>query len=440
MEIILYEPHDKQKILHNYCDLSSPNFWTICVSGRQAGKSWAGQNQAIYWSLSDPDTLTWYVCPTDEQCMKVYHDILKATEGSGLIKKNKGSKGSIIIQWKNGSKIEFRSAESKSLRGNTVHYLIIDEAAFIKENRIEEEIMGTIMTSGKKGLIISTPKGKNWFYNWFLLGLDNNSPDYRSLKFISTDNPKAKLHLIEMAKSRVSAELFQQEYLGEFVDSAAVFKYIDELATLNLSEPIKNEVYHAGIDIGMLKDDTVMTILDNTGKMVYYDAFTKLEAPEIKERLLRTLKKWNPISALIELNNQGLPIYQLLVREFPNLKGFNTTNSSKEEIINNLIAAFSSKEIRIINDDFIKLQLQAFIFEMTATGKVKYLAASGFHDDAVMSLAIAWEAFVKNKAGSRYMMMGSAETPSNESFFNEPNQLNTGNYMIMGGIKPNRET
>lgn len=437
-EVVLYTPHIKQEELHNLCDVSSNNFWTVCIAGRQSGKSLAAENQAIYWALSDPRCLIWYVMPTEGQVLEKYNDILKMVPNeSNLIKSHKATKGAIEIIWNNGSRIQFKSASSgDNLRGATVNYMIIDEAAWIKEETMMTSIMPTLNVGGKKGLIISTPKGKNWLFNWYLKGLDKNNKDYRSLKFTSNDNPFANKAIIEMAKSNTPEEYFNQEYMAEFVDSASVFRNIDEISILTLqSEPLNGEVYHAGIDIGMLHDDTVISVLNNKGEMVYYDAFTKLETPELKERLLVTLRKWNPISCLIEENNQGLVILQLLGREWPNITGFVTTNESKGEIINQLIAAFSSKEIKLIKDDKLQLQLQGFIFEMTSTGKVRYKAANGFHDDMVMSLAIAWESFVKNKSGNRYAVM-SENKPISVSFGSKSKDSMPNKYTMLTQNKP----
>lgn len=441
-EVILYSPYKQQKKLHNYCDVKSPNFWTVVVSGRQAGKSTAAENQAVYWALSDDNSLTWYVAPTESQATKVYNDIVSAANGSGIIRSKKSSKGSIEIIWKNGSKTEFKSASSEnSLRGSSVNYLILDEAAFIKKSTLEEIILPTLTAAGKKGLIISTPKGKNWLFNWYLKGIDSKVKNFKSLKFTSVDNPYSNKELIQSLKENMPDAVFQQEFMAEFVDGATVFKNIDDVSTMRMAEPIEGGTYHAGIDVGMLHDDTVITILNNDGHMVFYDAFTGLQSPEIKDRLLATLLKWKPISAKMEQNGLGLPILQLLQRDYPNIDGFITTNESKNEIINNLIAAFSSKEIRIIKDDFLNLQLQGFIFEMTPTGKIRYIAGSGFHDDAVMSLAIAWDSFVKNKMGSRYMVVSQGKfkpkfSEDGDSDYIFPNNIVQGsNYHIMAEPK-----
>jgi phage FluMu gp28-like protein len=391
-KLSLYSPHAKQKEIHEACMLENPAFFVICCMGRRFGKSMLAINQALFWALKYPKSKIWYVCPTDQQTEVVLNEMWQAIKDSNIVKSKKNSKGSREVIFNNGTTLQFKSAQSgNNLRGNLVNF--IDEAAYLDNSIFEAAIMPTLAVGGKKVLIISTPKGKNWFYKYFLKGTDKRSVTYQSFRGLSTDNPMANKELIQMFKESVPEAIFRQEYLGSFEDSAAVFKNVEELCNLKQQkEPIEDVRYFAGIDIGMLHDDTVITIFDKDANMVYMDKFTGLESPELLERLLKTISKWKPFKTLIETNNQGLLVYQQLKRNWSNIEEFTTTNSTKEEIINQLVAAFSSKTIRCLNDDELILQLNSFIFELTKTGKIRYTAASGFHDDIVMSMAIAYSA------------------------------------------------
>lgn len=414
-EYKLYTPHAKQKQIHVSCSEKQENFWTIVVSGRQAGKSMAAKNQALYWAIKNPGCKIWYITPVESQAISVYTDIFMALSGTGLIKSKKASKGQIEIKLTNGSLIEFKSASSEnSLRGASVNYCIIDEAAFIKKETIEQVIVPVLTAAGKKGLILSTPKGKNWFYQYYLRGLDKNNKDYKSFKFLSTDNPSANLSLIEMFKESMPPAVFEQEFLGMFVDSAAVFRNIEQACTIK-NPPLAPEpgrYYYCGIDVGMISDDTVVTILDDRGEMVYMDVFTGVEAPEMRDRILKTLNHWKPRRAVIEENNQGLPLYQEMRRTYPILESFVTTNKSKEEIINRLVAAFSGMEIKCFESETLIHQLNGFIFELTPTGKIRYCAANGFKDDCVMSLALVWNIYAEKKLNGGYSIYGAGMGPS----------------------------
>ena len=77
---------------------------------------------------------------------------------------------------------------------------------------------------------------------------------------------------------------------------------------------------------------------------------------------------------------------------------FLTTNSSKNEIIEQLSAAIEKREIGLIEDN--KLFLQLSTYEMTynpKTMKTSYNAPLGLHDDAVMSLAICFNSILTKK-------------------------------------------
>lgn len=398
MNIKLYTPYDKQKKVHHACNDAYAKIITVCA-GRQAGKSLLAMNQALYWALNKKGSLVYWVSPTAAQASKIYKELLKAVGNSDLIKSNKGGTGDTEIIFKNDSIIKFRSAaQEDSLRGESVRYMIIDEAAFIKEEVWHEILMPMLNVKGKKCLIVSTPKGKNWFHTSYLRGVARKDK-HKSYKFTSADNPHCNLDIIAMAKESMPDVLFNQEYMAQFVDSAAVFDNIEELATM-INNPVARpgESYYIGIDIGMKNDYTVVTVLNKKREMVYYDRFTNVTSPVLKERLIGTFDIFRPKKIFLELNNQGGPIYDDLkvIHKVKNIVGFNTTGKSKPEIINALIASFSKKDIKVVNDDIIKSELEAFTMSFSSTGSTKFSAPSGFHDDIVMSLAIANECLNKN--------------------------------------------
>lgn len=352
------------------------------------------------WALSNTDRIIYWVSPTVNQATKIYKQMLKAILKTNIVKSYKGSMGDTEIIFQNGSIIKFRSAaQEESLRGESVDYLIIDEAAFIKEEVYQAILLPMLNVRGKKCLIVSTPKGKNWYYYHILKGLSGNDIKYKSFQFDSADNPHSNPDIIEMARQSMPSVLFKQEYLAEFVDSAAIFENIKELSLSKMiTAPVAGQSYYGGVDIGMKGDYTVISLLNQDGALVYYDRFTDITAPQLKERLKKTLLLFKPKKTFIELNNQGQPIFDdLKEMRVPNIEGFYTTSSSKPEIVNNLINAFASKKINILDDNIYNTELEAFTMIQTPSGKPKFEAASGFHDDTVLSLCIAWECFNKNR-------------------------------------------
>ena len=390
-----YKPHNKQRMIHEACSSSSSFKYITVVAGRQSGKSRGAAMQLIKWAFSKSNLVIWVVSPSSSQSTKFYKGILAPLEKAGLVKAATASKGDIKIELLNDSLIEFKSILAKdTLRGQTLDYLILDEAAFMDEETVDLVLLPMILTKPKaKVLVTTTPKGKsNWVYKWFSRA--TNDKRYKSIRVSSFDNPMADKEIIEGWKISMPSKRFQQEILAEFVDAATVFENVNDL----IHNPTGGTKYYAGIDIGMLHDNTVVTIMNEKNEVQFIDKFTNLPVQEIVNRISSSLNKYNVSKIYIEANNQGLPIYQLLQPiHFNKIELFNTTASSKPEIINNLIASFSLKEIKIINDEQLLNELESFTESYGPTGRVTFSAPSGMYDDHVMSLAIALECVNKNR-------------------------------------------
>ena len=388
MIIELLQPHEKQAEIVDAC-LDESIFFIVAIIGRQFGKTTIAENLAIYWSLNESDQVVYWVSPTDSQAQKVYKEIVNAVYESGCIKSKKMPRGDTEIVFTNGSKILFRSAASEdSLRGQSVDYMIMDEAAFIKKDTVETILLPMLNVRGKKCLFISTPKGKNFLYEYFLNGqkLDR----WKSLRYSTYDSPFANEDLINMFRETLAPKLFQQEVEAEFVDSSSIFNNIADVMCLEpIDKPQEDERYFAGIDIGFIHDASVLSIINKDGHLVKYYRWQNIEAPELMNEIVEINKKWNFVRVVIENNNQGLTIYQDLKRRMKNIDEFTTTSKTKPEIINRLIHLFNTQEIKLVVDEYLRIELEAFIFKQNTNGNIKFMAESGFHDDCVMSLAIA---------------------------------------------------
>lgn len=396
----LIKPHKYQQEIVDSC-LDPSIFFTVAVVGRQFGKTCIAENLAIYWAINEDNVKLMWVSPTDAQAQKVQNEIVKAIIHTGVIKSKKKSKGDTEIIFHNGSSIVFRSAASEdSLRGESIHYMILDEAAFIKRDTIESILLPMLNVTGRKCLFITTPKGKNYIFEYFNKGMDRlKNPRWNSLRFSTLDSPLANAELIQLFKDTLAPKLFQQEILADFVDSSSVFNNVNELLNLkSLEAPLPGVKYYAGIDVGIITDATVIAIVNEDGDLVKYYRFVDQEAPEIMDEIVKINSIWNFTRIVIENNNQGIVLYQDLRRRLNNIRDFNTNTKTKPEIINRLIHLFNTKGINLVNDDYLRIELESFIYKQSAAGHIKYMADNGFHDDVVMALAIAiWN---KEKLGS----------------------------------------
>jgi hypothetical protein len=394
MQIELIKPHNKQKQIIS--ELLNPDmFLILAVIGRQFGKTCLAENMAIFWSINNPNTTIFWVSPTDSQAQKVYKEIVNAIIGSGCIKSKKMPKGDTEIVFHNGSKILFRSAMSEdSLRGQSVDYMILDEAAFIKKDVFDTILLPMLSVRGKKCFICTTPKGKNWIYEYYLKA--NDILNWKSFRFSTYDSPYANADIINMFKETLPDKLFRQEIEAEFVDSSSIFNNIGDIMCLNKTiSPIPGETYYAGVDIGLINDASVLSILNSDGDVVNYFRWTDIESPDLINEILKLNNIWKFNVIGIESNNQGLTIFQELKRKIKNIIDINTNQKTKPEMINRLVHLFNMREIKMIKDDYLKIEFESFIFKQMNNGAIKFMADYGFHDDCVMSVAVAREVYTQ---------------------------------------------
>lgn len=400
ISITLPSPYEAQKPIIKAC-LNEEDKFIIFNASRQSGKTLSACIVAIYWALQSKGQHIMIVSPTDSQARKIYKQMIQMLEPiiKFAVKNYKAQSGDSEIAFNNNSVILFRSAASEnSLRGYSNSHLILDECAFIKEEVWNTILAPTLTVRGKKVFFCSTPKGKNFFYKLFRRGMDGET-GYRSFKLTYESNPYANIDFIKEQQEILPYEIFAQEYLGEFVDQSSIFKNINEVA-VNLQQTPKGQRCVIGIDIAFARDFTVAICLDENAKMLDYIRFNKEETPELVSKLSTFIKKWNPAKVIVEENNQGRPVIDLLKQSgVYKMEGFSTTSQSKNEIINDLMVSFAKKEIRILNDDIIKGEFEAFTYTISNTGKISFASAYG-HDDVVMATAFAYKALKDIKAST----------------------------------------
>jgi phage FluMu gp28-like protein len=396
VNITLPKPYDAQIPVVKSC-LKSDDKFIILNGSRQVGKTFLLAIIAIYWAQSEPGQHIMIVSPTDSQVKKIYKQILSLIEPAAeyLIKSSKAQTGDAEVVFNNKSVIIFRSAASEnSLRGYSNTHLLLDEAAFIKEDTWTTILAPTLSVRGRKCLICSTPKGKNFFAKMYSLGL-NLEKGYKSYKITYHQNPYANLEFIMQQKQVLPDDIFAQEYLGEFVDATGIFKYVDEVSTLHrVSGPVYGKSYSIGVDIAFKTDYTVAVCLDDSGNMVDYIRFNQVDTHTMQTKLKEFFSKWNPRKIVIEENNQGIPVIDGLQRMgVTNIERFQTNARSKNELINKFMSAFNNRELHLINEDVIKEEFKAFTYSLTANGNITFSAAYG-HDDIVMASAFAYQGII----------------------------------------------
>ncbi len=299
-----------------------------------------------------------------------------------------------IISFPSGGFIGVYSADNPdSIRGEAFHLTIIDEAARVSEEAWTDAIQPTLADYDGFALLISTPKGKNWFFNEFVAAQSDLTGRAHAWHAPTNANPNPNIRrAFELARTRVSERTFRQEWLAEFVEGGAVFRNVRELATLTRQDPVPGHAYVIGVDWARTGDLTVFAVLDKTTRqLVYLDRFTGIDYPTQAERLGALNQRYWDAQIIAETNAMGKPMTEFLQARGLPISEFTTTAASKVELIDALIRAFEYREIRILQDAVLLGELEAYEeLRRQANGKPIYGAPTGLHDDCVMALAFAW--------------------------------------------------
>ena len=409
MNVTLFTPHAGQETIINNFAQSTHKFGVV-ATGRQFGKSLLAQNLMLYWLLSNPGQKGCWISPIFAQSRKVFLELTNASHEI-ITKQNKSE---LTIEFLNGSSLIFLSSERPdSIRGYSFNYVIIDEAAFVAENAVNEAILPTLSALGKKCLIISTPKSKNWFYNYFIRGLDAND-DIISFKAVSTDNPHIDANFINEQAKSLPESIFRQEYLAEFTDSGNdVFTGVDFVCNIrNWDVPTKNRRYYFGADIGVTNDYSVLTIIDESGRVAKIIRINGQLYEDIGKTFVAELKRFSISGGYVESNGLGRPMFELIKSEIRSTQEFYTTNDNKTQGIRNLIYKIQSGELELPSAELfphLKQELEAYTYKVNANGLITFNAPSGYHDDCVMSLMLANEAREKIALRKSSLYVGGAK-------------------------------
>lgn len=295
------------------------------------------------------------------------------------------------IEFPGGGWLQVKSAhDPDSLRGEGLDFVAFDECAFAPERAWLEALRPSLADRQGSAMFISTPKGRNWFWQAWLRGQGEDA-DWQSWQFPTASNPYIAGVEIDAAQRSLPARIFQQEFLAAFLeDAGAVFRRVTD--AIREPQPASGRVVF-GVDWGKHSDFTVIVAVDPvTGQQVGLDRFNQIDYAVQRQRLMAMAQRYKPEMIIAESNAMGEPIIEQLQRDNLPVHGFQTTNQSKAMIIESLALAFEQGEIGIQGEPVLINELQAYELDRLPSGLIRYNAPDGMHDDCVIALALAWHA------------------------------------------------
>ena len=377
---------------------------------RQVGCSFTFAQILFYVAINRPKSTSIYITTTNSAARKFFTDMGEFCKESSLVSLNSSL---LEMTFWNGSIIYFKSSESQ-LRGISCKrggIMVVDECAFLKSD-IWTSILPFTTVSKANTLIASTPWTKRGMYYTFYERALSGDPGYHLIDtrdydlsyFISEDQR-------EEYRKILSPQAFRTEIDGEFMDSTSgVFGDYQSI----YAEPEDKDPVWCGIDfsVSVGGDDTVLTGFNKSKQqcLLYYDN-SIADPVQRAEKLADIINSYPSIKKVIcETNSMGSTFISIMRRKLkrPNiLEEFTTTNSTKKDIIENLVSLIGQKEITLLDDPKQDYEFAIFQLVELKNGNYSYAAdtkVQNSKDDIVMATAFAAKCF--SGSSGTYLLRG----------------------------------
>ena len=403
----------------------------ILMEGRQQGKTITAAACILWYTLFQENKTVAILANKSSAAREVLsryelmYEMLPIWMQQGVKTFNKGD-----IELENGSKVFTAATSTSGIRGKSVNWLYIDEAAIIPNNVAEEFFTSVYPTisagTTTKILLTSTPLGYNhfWkFWNEAEQGLNGFVPMFIPYNRIPGRDEKWAAE----QKAMLGELKFNQEVLCNFLGSSNTLINPDTIGKMSVKpyvytkdgldifvEPEEEHIYMLVADTsrGVGGDYSAFTVLDITAYP--YSVVAKYRNNKISPLLFpniiyKVAKDYNKAYCLIEINDNGQQVADSLYMDLEYENVFFVGSNSKSGQY--LSGGFSSgatlgvrttKQVKrlgctsfkslventklLIHDPDIINEISTFI-EVRGTHK----ADEGYQDDLVMCLVLfAW--------------------------------------------------
>lgn len=400
----------------------------VLMEGRQQGKTITSAACILWYTLFQESKTVAILANKGSAAREVLdryqimYEHLPIWMQQGVRTWNKGN-----VELENGSKVFTAATTASGIRGKSVNWLYIDEAAIIPNN-VAEEFFASVYPTISAGtttkiLLTSTPLGYNHFWKFW------NEAEKGKNGFVSHFIPYWEIpgrdEIWAEEQLRTLGEVkFNQEVLCEFLGSSNTLINGRTLAQMSSMDPI---FYN---DMGLMLYEEpqpgrtyVITVDVARGVGGDYSAFTLVDVTETPYKLVgkfknntiapmlfpnvihKTAKDYNNAMVLVETNDIGGQIADILYAEleYENILGtvkennqtyispgfsksttlgVRTTKSVKRTGCFAIKSLLEEKKLNIFDADTIH-EFSTFIEKNGS-----YMADEGYHDDLVMTLIL----------------------------------------------------
>ena len=134
----------------------APERFKLLCSGRRFGKTYLCITRLINWAIEKPGSLNWYVTANYRMAKQIaWRQLRLMIPPEVFLSKNEAE---LTIELKNGSILALKGSDNPdSLRGVSLSALVIDEAAYVRQDAWEMVLRPALSDQGGPAWFITTP-------------------------------------------------------------------------------------------------------------------------------------------------------------------------------------------------------------------------------------------------------------------------------------------
>ena len=156
-----------------------------------------------------------------------------------------------------------------------------------------------------------------------------------------------------------------------------------------------------GIDVAKHTDFTCLVAIDNNNSVIGFDRFNQLDWSVISQRIEYFCSRYRG-KVVMDASGVGDPVYENLASKGLVIEPVKFTNEKKTQMVQNLMLLIEegvcsiplpgSSQDPSKDTGTLWSELEAYTYNITPTGRIRYEAPRGFHDDCVTALFLACSA------------------------------------------------
>ena len=399
----------------------------VLMEGRQQGKTVTSAACILHYTIFEEDKTVAIMANKSAAAREVLnryqimYENLPIWMQQGVKTWNKGD-----VELENNSKVLTAATTAAAIRGKSVNWLYIDEAAIIPNNVADEFFTSVYPTisAGEttKILLTSTPLGYNHFWKFWNESVEGVN-GFENMFIPYYEIPGRDEKWLEEQKQLLGDVKFNQEVMCEFLGSTNTLINAQTIQRLSTKEP---EFTKNGLDIYESPQENhfyAITVDTSRGIGGDYSAFVIVDITEMPYKVVgkyrdnkiapmlypdiigKVGKDYNDAFILVEVNDIGQQVVEILHQEIEYENILSTVNEQQKQYVSpgfgktTKHGVTTSKQVKrqgcfafkslleeqkmLVFDEHIIHEISTF----TEKGST-YQADEGYHDDLVMCLVL----------------------------------------------------